>query len=473
MLNLPVLRWGQPYQSLELAEVKHFLTGEPIAKLSQANGGLVQRDMRKAQQARNVLREIPCIELIERLGQAADLYEQSTLPMGDGVQSPADFVHQQSASTGLPEHICRANMTKNAFVLKNMGRILDCLTRGLPLEILTRGWGVERRGVAVSYQAQSPVLGAVLPSNSPGVHTLWLPVIPLQLGLVLKPGSQEPWTPYRLIAAFIAAGIPQEVCSLYPGATDVGAAVLSSCPRAMIFGSAQTVAQYQGNPRVQVHGPGFSKILLGDDVVDQWEQYLDLMVDSIYLNGGRSCINCSSIWASRHTQAIATALAERLGPVEPLSPEDPQAGLAAFTVAGAAQGIWQMVAADLQAGGVTDCTSQFGPRLIERERYGYLRPVIAHSAAPEAAIVQKEFMFPFTTVVCCPESQMFAKIGSTLVATVITRNPTLIRAAGDATHIDRLNIGPIPTTRIDWLQPHEGNIIDFLFRSRAYPVAES
>ena len=70
MLNLPVLRWGQPYQSLESAEVKHFLTGEPIAKLSQANGGLVQRDMRKAQQARNVLREISCTELIDRLGRA-------------------------------------------------------------------------------------------------------------------------------------------------------------------------------------------------------------------------------------------------------------------------------------------------------------------------------------------------------------------------------------------------------------------
>lgn len=472
MLNLPVLRWGQPYQSLELAEVTHFLTGEPIAKLSQANGGLVQRDLRKAQRARDVLREIPCTELIERLGQAAELYEQATLPMGDGTQSPADFVHQQSASTGLPEHMCRANMTKNAFVLKNMGRILDCLTRGLPLEILTRGWGLENRGVAVSYQAQSPVLGAVLPSNSPGVHTLWLPVLPLQLGLVLKPGSQEPWTPYRLIAAFVAAGIPPEVCSVYPGATDVGAAVLSSCPRAMIFGSAQTVAQYQGNPRVQVHGPGFSKILLGDDVVDRWEQYLDLMVDSIYLNGGRSCINCSSIWASRHTSQIAAALAERLGPLAPLPPQDPQAGLAAFTVAGAAQGIWQVVAADLQAGGVTDCTSRFGPRLVAHERVGYLRPVIAHSASPDAEIVKREFMFPFTTVVCCPESQMLAKIGSTLVATVITQNPTLIRAAGDATQIDRLNVGPIPTTRIDWLQPHEGNIIDFLFRSRAYQVAE-
>jgi len=28
------------------------------------------------------------------------------------------------------------------------------------------------------------------------------------------------------------------------------------------------VKRYHGNPCVQVHGPGFSKIILGDDVVD-------------------------------------------------------------------------------------------------------------------------------------------------------------------------------------------------------------
>ena len=39
MLNIPVLRWGKPYESLEVDEVKHFATGEPIAKVSQANGG--------------------------------------------------------------------------------------------------------------------------------------------------------------------------------------------------------------------------------------------------------------------------------------------------------------------------------------------------------------------------------------------------------------------------------------------------
>src|SRR6266852_8124037 len=119
----------------------------------------------------------------------------------------------------------------------------------------------------------------VLPSNSPGVHTLWLPVIPMQVGLLLKPGPQEPWTPYRMAAAFLKAGVPKEAIAIYPGGGDIGAEVVRRAHRSMIFGGTATVERYKGDTRVQVHGPGFSKILLGDDVVDQWERYLDVMVE--------------------------------------------------------------------------------------------------------------------------------------------------------------------------------------------------
>ncbi|MEM7557979.1 MAG: aldehyde dehydrogenase family protein, partial [Planctomycetota bacterium] len=331
MLTLPAIRWGKPYTSLEKQEVVHFLSGEPIANISQVNGGMLQLDMKKAAKARAVLREIPSDDLLSMCEKAAELFESAELPMGDGTQTVDDFIHQQSASTGLPEHMCLGNMKKNSFVLANMRQILDALTRGLDLSILSRGYGEEGRGVTVSYQVQSPVLGAVLPNNSPGVHTLWLPAIPLQIGLLLKPGSQEPWTPYRMVSAFMEAGVPAEAFALYPGGHDVGSTLLTRCSRSMIFGSSQTVEQYAGNPRVQPHGPGFSKILLGDDVVDQWEDYLDMMVESVFSNSGRSCINCSGIWASRHTEKIAAALAERLGSVDVLPPEDPDAGLAAFT----------------------------------------------------------------------------------------------------------------------------------------------
>ncbi len=468
MISLPAIRWGEAYQSLEAEEVCHFLSGEPVARVGSVGAGIVKRDARHARRAREALQSIPPAELVDRCAKAGELFATATLAVGDAKQSPEEFVAQQSATTGMPLAMCRANLEKNAFVLQNMGRILDCLTRGLDLAISARGYGDEGRGVTVSYQAQAEALGAVLPSNSPGVHTLWLPVIPLQIGLMLKPGSQEPWTPYRIAAAFVEAGIPPEAIAVYPGAgAEIGAAILGSCRRSMIFGGPQTVEQYAGNPGVQVHGPGYAKILLGDDVVDRWPEFLDLMVDSVYRNGGRSCINASSIYASRHTRDIARALAERLGPVDVLPPDDPQAGLAAFTVAGAAAAIWQAIERDFADERTQHVTADYGHRLVERERCAYLRPVVAHCDSADCPAANKEYMFPAVSVVACPQAVMLAKVGPTLVCSAITEDDAFRQQLIASTDIDRLNLGPIPTPQIDWLQPHEGNLFEFLYRNRA------
>ena len=472
MIHFPILRWGSPYRSLELDKVVHFATGEPIAEVSQANPGLVARDMRKAARAREVLRETPAAELVAMAKKAAELFSTAELPLGDGGQSPAEFVRQQSATTGLPEHMCRMNMEKLRYVLDHIDEILLSLTRGLDPGILARGYG-EEDGVMRSYQATTPVLGMVLPSNSPGVHSLWLPILPLQIGLVLKPGPQEPWTPWRMSQALFEAGVPREAVALYPGLGEVGAAVLNNAPRSLIFGGTATVEQYAGNPHVQVHGPGFSKILFGDDEVDDWERHLDLLVDSVLVNSGRGCINCSGIWASRRTAEIAEAIAERIGPIAPLPPEDPEAALAAFTVPGQAAAISADIDAAVREAGVSEVTARFngGKRLEQRERCDYLRPTVIHCESPSAAAVKKEYMFPFVSVVECPQERMLASIGPTLVATALTSDAAFQRALLDARNVDRLNIGPIPTIRLNWLQPHEGNIVDFLFRPRAFQMA--
>ncbi len=351
-----------------------------------------------------------------------------------------------------------------------MEDVLEALTRGLPFEILSKGFGKEGRDVMMSYQANTSVVGMVLPSNSPGVHTLWMPVIPLQIGLVLKPGPQEPWTPYRMFEAFAQAGIPREVMSIYPGEAECGAAVLETCDRAMIFGGTATVERYHGDPRVQAHGPGFSKILLGDDLVDRWEDYLDLMCDSIYVNSGRSCISCSGVWASRHTEEIADAIAQRLGPIAPKPMTDPDAGLAAFTIPGAAEAINNQIEDLLTESGITEVSAKYrqGDRLVSHDRHDFLRPTIIHASSPASELANTEYMFPFASVVQCAQKDMLKKIGTTLVASCLTEDPQWSRELLDARNIDRLNIGPVKTIQLNWLQPHEGNIIEFLFRNRAF-----
>jgi acyl-CoA reductase-like NAD-dependent aldehyde dehydrogenase len=197
------------------------------------------------------------------------------------------------------------------------------------------------------------------------------------------------------------------------------------------------------------------------------------MADSVFINSGRGCINCSGIWVSRHGRKIAEALAEKIGPVEPLPPEDPKSSLAAFTVPKQADGVWAAIETDLKEAGVHHMTEKFGPRLVKKERCDYLRPTVVFCEDSYKAIANKEYMFPFATVVECPQNQMIARIGPTLVCSAITKDAKFQRALADAVHIDRLNIGPINTIALNWLQPHEGSIVDFLFRARAFQFDKS
>src|ERR1035441_6509221 len=101
----------------------------------------------------------------------------------------------------------RRNMAKIHGALTQMKTILNGLTRGLDLRVLDQGFG-EQFGARLSFHPAGQALGLVMPSNSPAVNSLWLPAIPLKIPVVIKPGREEPWTPYRLIQAFIAAGCP-------------------------------------------------------------------------------------------------------------------------------------------------------------------------------------------------------------------------------------------------------------------------
>ena len=138
MIHFPALRWGKPYRSLDIDKVVHFDTGEPVAEVSQANPGIVARDLRKAARARQVLRDVPPADLVRMLKRAAELFSSAELPLGDGTQTPDEFVRQQSATTGLPEHMCRMNMEKLRFVLDHIDEILASLTRHLDPDILAR-----------------------------------------------------------------------------------------------------------------------------------------------------------------------------------------------------------------------------------------------------------------------------------------------------------------------------------------------
>jgi hypothetical protein len=329
--HLPVLRLGRAYESLDKLDIKDHRTGEVRALVSSINAGILRKDFRKLDDARKALAKFTVAELIAMSAKAGELFLNDTLPLGDKghTQTPDEYVATLSATSGLPHVMVRRNMAKLHYALTHLDVILNGLSRGLDMGIIDRGFG-EQFGTKLSFFPACKALGLVMPSNSPAVNSLWLPAIALKTPVIIKPGRDEPWTPYRLIQAFIAAGVPAEAFGFYPTDHEGAGEILKSCGRALIFGDKSTTQQYANNPAIQLHGPGWSKFLIGEDCIENWRDYIDVIAGAISDNGGRSCINASAVVVPRYAAEIADALAQKLGPISPTANDDPAARLSGF-----------------------------------------------------------------------------------------------------------------------------------------------
>jgi hypothetical protein len=448
--------------------MSHYRTRQPFVEISQANLGLIRRDLLDQEMAKAILRGFTCKELFAICARAAGLFAESPLPLGDSTQSPEDYVRQVSATTGLPHVMVRKNMHKIRTMLAEIEAVINGLTRNLELGVLDAGYAE-----TLSYAPRGESLGVVLPSNSPGVHSLWIPAFALKTPLVLKPGSAEPWTPYRIIQALTGAGAPPEVFGYYPADHAGGSEILRRCGRGMVFGDVASTRPWQGDTRIEIHGPGYSKIVIGEDCIAEWEKYVDVTASSILANSGRSCINASGVWVPSKAAEVAEALAARLAKVVPRDEADEDAELAPFADPGMATSISQTIDGELETAGAREATASYHPggRLVTFQGCSYLLPTIVHCDSPEHPLANREFLFPYASVVPVSQGDVPRALGPSLVVTAITHDPKLIGRLLASPNVGRLNLGAIPTWQISWDQPHEGNLFDHLYARRAFQCA--
>jgi acyl-CoA reductase-like NAD-dependent aldehyde dehydrogenase len=471
MIHIPLLRKGEPYRSLEKYRLYNQQSSDPICEVSRANRGLIAKDLRSSSDHKKKVDGLTIAELLDMCKMAADYFANSELPIGDHTQSREEYIKSLSMTTGLPESLCHTNMKKIQGALEKMDTILAGMIRSKSLSFLDNNNQFPDNH-NINFICEADSLGAVLPNNSPGVHTLWLPAIPLKVPICIRPGSHEPWTPYRIIQAFLKAGIPKEVFGFYPSDYSGSTEVILSSDRSMIFGDRSSVEQWRTDPRVQIHGPGWSKIIFGSDSVRDWESVLDFIETSVALNSGRSCINVSSIWVPSHGKEIAQALAERLLKIQPLAMDHPDAKLAAFADKNVAQNISTLIDSHLTDSDAIDITQNLRQenRVAKKDGWSFLRPTVVFTDNPTHPLANTEYLFPFVSVVEVPQKDILNNIGYTLVASVVTKDQEFIQKLMNFRNIDRLNIGPIPSTSILYDQPHEGNLFDHLYKQRAFQM---
>lgn len=474
--HIPILRQGRIHKSLDVQTVNKLGTDEAAAEISFACADMIKYDLAKMGQARAKLKAMKSADLIEITKKAGEIFLNDSLPIGvDGaMQSPEDYVLSLASTSGLPHSLIRMNMKRLGSIFGQIEDIFRGLTRGLDIAVIDKGYG-EQGGAPVSFSATTNELAVILPSNSPAVNALWIPSIAMKVPVLLKPGREEPWTPWRVIQAFIKAGCPAEAFSLYPTQHDGSGIIIRRAGRVMLFGDDSTVKQHAHDPRVEVHGTGYSKFLIGEDEIENWRDYVDTIVESVSANSGRSCICTSTIVVPKYGDEIARAVAEKVAQIKPLAQDDPEAKLSGFANPKFAEWINEAIESGLKSGGARDVTADFreGERFASRDGMNYLQPTIIRCDSFDQDLAIREFLFPFASVVECPQAEMIGKIGFSLVVTAVTKDLEWINQLFDCSHIDRLNIGNIPTNRIQWNQPHEGNLFEFLYTRRSFSIAES
>jgi acyl-CoA reductase-like NAD-dependent aldehyde dehydrogenase len=198
------------------------------------------------------------------------------------------------------------------------------------------------------------------------------------------------------------------------------------------------------------------------------------MFASIVDNGGRSCVNASGVWAPRHGREIAEALAKRVASVTPRAADDERAQIAPFVDANVAGRINRIIDNGLVESGAVDVTAaQRAERLQVWEGCSYLLPTIVFCESPDHPMANKEFLFPFASVVEVPSAELPEALGPSLVVSAITNDQNLIAKLVSASNVDRLNIGAVATNHLSWDQPHEGNLFDHLYARRAFQLAKA
>jgi hypothetical protein len=100
-----------------------------------------------------------------------------------------------------------------------------------------------------------------------------------------------------------------------------------------------------------------------------------------------------------------------------------------------------------------------------------MRPTIVLCDSFAHPLANREFLFPYASVVEVPQGEMLKQIGPSLVVTAITKDPEWTQRLLAFGHIQRLNLGAISTMKISWDQPHEGNMFEFLWKRRAFERA--
>lgn len=437
-------------------EVITTTAGDAVAELSRVPPLYVSRTLG----AQRKVAPLPAVQRAAALSRAADLFANSVIA-GLGFEA---YVALASGISGLPIAITRAAARG---VADAIGDAFDAVRPAQPGGA-TLDWREQRTPAGGAlWVRRGEVFAVHAAGNGPGVHGLWPQALALGYRVAVRPSRREPLTAHRLVCALREAGCRAEDAVYLP--TDHAGAdeIIRSADLAMVYGGQAVVDKYAGDPAVIANGPGRTKVVITAE--QDWDDCLDVVIDSIANQGGMACVNTTAVLYEGDPAPLAHAIAERLAAIEPLPTDDERAILPTQPVERA------RAIADFLAAKAAGSTPVLGAGQVVADLgggYAALRPAVHLMAEPDVDKLNVELPFPCVWVSAWSRDTGSATameaLRHSLVVTAITTDETLVDALVAEPTIGNVYYGRHPT----WLRaptiPHDGFLADSLMRTKGF-----
>ncbi|MGC4999749.1 aldehyde dehydrogenase family protein [Streptomyces sp. DT195] len=427
------------------------VSGAPVAQLSLVPGVFVHRTLTALRRADPP----PPDRRAAALARAAELFTSGPV----GGLTLTEHEHLVSRVGGVPLGVVR---TATRAIGERLAAAYDSARRARPVDARD-DWRdpLTRAGRAV-WTRRGEVFAVNAAGNHPGTHSLWPEALALGFRVAVRPSRREPFTPYRLITALREAGLGADQVAFLPTGHDLADELLRGADLGMVYGGDDAVRRHRTDPAVLTQGPGRSKILVTADT--EWREHLDTIVDSVSHHGGTGCVNATAVLIEGDPAPLCAALAERLGALPALAPEDDKAVLPvqpATTAHAFAAHLANRAAGTRPWLGAEGVVAELG------DGSAALRPAVHQADRPDAPQLGVELPFPCVWVAPWTPEAGTAVLRDSLVVTALTQREELIDRLLAEPTIGNVYVGDTPTYRIAPGLPHDGFLGDFLMRTKA------
>ncbi|HKS46127.1 MAG TPA: aldehyde dehydrogenase family protein [Amycolatopsis sp.] len=438
-MDLPVVRPTVGAEPLDSADhqVLTGVTGQPVAVVHTAPPLLVQLALRRIARADDA--PVPAGVFTE----AGRLFATATLDD----ETPDEYCARAASASGVPVGVYRRALGHVSAELSYMDTV------GPPaVSPVVIAPGVE---AAVRWVPRGRLLTVICPSNHPEPHLTWVRGLAAGYRVLVRPGSADPFTPARLSAALVKAGLPADRLALLPSDHGTADLLVRTADRAIVYGGPAAARRWRGHPAVLVRGPGYSKALVD---VPATGAVIDHLASAVAGDGGVRCTNTSVIRTGDDT--LATALAARLGaiPVHPVT--DPDAVLPAVPTA-VAEAVREQLG-NLLAGGMVDHSGYAAdPFATSSDGSLVARPVVLGAPAG-VAVPDVELPLPFVIVAPWQPGDGLAPLRNSLVLNILGQS----REALPEPTVRKVVHGAVPPWTTAPGLPHDGSLTDFLLEPK-------